>query len=224
MSKEAWKDKVFRKLGDETIGEIDEAYLDQIAKEENLKRRTEPKKETKEKPVKEKPVKVKKEVKEKPKKKAPKTKKNPLKKVTSVASKREEGKAADDYNVLSALKIDYKTDIKNLITAKDVSKIKFTVSAPTGLDSGQVRRFCSNVEKNLYRYQKIIEKRDKDVITLAAEVSRLEQLLQEERYDSELTSLADGDSGNEDRLKEEIVDLKLKNRELQKQISQVKSE
>lgn len=145
-----------------------------------------------------------------PKPKKKKTPKQP--KTKQMFNKTESSKKS--YPILSIMGIDEKTNIDGLITSKDINNVVFTLEMPSGLNPKEVSRFCDTVSRDVHKYIKIIETRDEDIKKLAAEITRLENEIQEEQQKSELTSFITSQQDEEMRLKNELADLRLENNEL----------
>lgn len=122
---------------------------------------------------------------------------------------------------LQVLKIKPESNLRGLITPREIGDVEFELIAPTGLNPRQVSGFCNKVERDVYKYIKIIEERDKDVMKLAEENSRLQDELQETKQNSELTQFINSTADETNKLQETIVELRLENRNLQEKVKRL---
>ena len=123
------------------------------------------------------------------------------------------------YPVLEMLGIDFEPDICNLTTPEDMDNVVFDMSAPTGLNPDQVEQFFNKIQSDLAIYRNIIDNRQKDFIILLEQINSLTDKIVEHNQEQELASYIVDDNGQEvERLKNELVNLRLENSELKSQI------
>ena len=129
------------------------------------------------------------------------------------------------YPVLEMLGLDFEPNIVNLVTPEDIDNAAFDVSAPTGLNPDQVEQFCNKVQSDLAIYRNVIYDRQNAFILLLEQINSLTDKLVEHNQEQELANYIVDDNGQEvDRLKNELVNLRIENSELKSEISELKSQ
>lgn len=204
------KNKLNEKFGNELIGEVEgEEDVIDMDFDEEPKKTSKPKKEKVVKERKQKPIKEPKE-------------RKPLfggsKKTIKNKKKEDSGNMT-----LSALNIDLYADTDNLLSASDVNGVVFELQSPTGLNPRQVSKFCDEVAANIKKYSDLVESRNRDVKRLADELERLQVLIQEEQQKSQLTSFIAEQQDETTKLKNEVIDLKLENKELKTKLESIQN-
>lgn len=130
-------------------------------------------------------------------------------------------KDINTHPVLGMLNIPAYPNLSGLITSKDVDEVEFNLSAPTGLNPDEIEIFCNNVSTAIYRYNAIIEERQKHFEILLNEVDRLSQKLIEKQAESELSQFISYEKTEDSRIKDEIIELRLQNEELQSRLKEL---
>lgn len=125
------------------------------------------------------------------------------------------------YPVLELLGISKDVDFSHLISVEDIENAEFSLTAPTGLDPREVEVFCNKLEHDIAQYRAIILNRQEDFVKLLDEVLKLENQLIEKQQESELASFIIDQKSTEEKLKEELLELRLENQELRYKVAQL---
>lgn len=128
------------------------------------------------------------------------------------------------YPVLKFLHIDLAPNLENLITPDDIANVEFSITAPTGLNADEIEQFCDSVQRDISQYINLIEQRQADFMKLLEHCEELSQKLVDQKQESELASFIIERQTAEDKLKEQLVTLRLENAELQRKLDQLTKE
>lgn len=126
------------------------------------------------------------------------------------------------YTFLNLMNIPIKTDLEKLRTAEELDDIEFTMTAPTGLSVNEVENYVESTILEVVQYRELLEKRDRDIITLADEIERIQALLLKNQEENQLADLIKNSHSKESKLSEEITDLRIENAKLKNEIKLLK--
>lgn len=222
MALKSIKDKIASAAGAEILGKTEEKI-----KKENVKRKVERKPKKPRQPRKPKQPK---EVQTK-KKQSDVMQKAPIKKI----EKQEDESRVDDLvmydenidegykDVLTILGIKEKLDIDVDFKSHQLDYINFGQTTPVGLDYDEVSDFISRTKYTLHKLESALKQREKDIVTVASEVKKIEKRMIEQNEEKELERMIGGKT-QEEQLIEEVMELKVENNELRKENKKLRQE
>lgn len=126
--------------------------------------------------------------------------------------------------VLDLLGIDPEPNLVGLMDSKELEDIEFNITAPTGLDANQVEKVFDKVLNTLIKYENIVKKRQEDFVALVNEIKNLEQKIIEKQTENQLASFITEKTNNEEKLKEELLELKIENNELKEKLKKIQKQ
>lgn len=128
----------------------------------------------------------------------------------------------DESPVLQFLDIPRRIDLSGLATPDTIENAEFTLSVPSGINPDEVEKFLNYLQKDLSRLYRRIAVREEDFDKLLTETNRLQDRIIEINQKRSMLAALDQDKGVVDKLKDEIVDLRMKNVNLQNEVNKYK--
>lgn len=128
----------------------------------------------------------------------------------------------DESPVLQFLDIPRRIDLSGLATPDTIENVEFTLSVPSGINPDEVEKFLNYLQKDLSRLYRRIAVREEDFDKLLTETNRLQDRIIETNQKRSMLAALDQDKGVVDKLKDEIVDLRMKNVNLQNEVNKYK--
>lgn len=122
------------------------------------------------------------------------------------------------------LGLTYKEIPEGIIRPIDIDQVEFDLIAPTGLDPNQVENFLNQVEKDIKLIYEIIETNKNGFNLAIKEYKQLESKYIAKRQEVELANIFNESKSEEDRLRNEIFDLRLEIQELKTMNDNLKRE
>lgn len=101
-----------------------------------------------------------------------------------------------------------------IVTSSDIDNVEFELIAPVGLDPNQVAPFLDKVELDIEQIYSLFEKNKENFNKLMKEYNSLENKYIAQRQELELTTIFNTSKSEEDKLKDQIFELKLEIQEL----------
>lgn len=135
----------------------------------------------------------------------------------------EEGTMEGYKDVLAILGIKEKIELDVDFRSHDLDYINFGQTTPVGLDYDEVSDFISRTKYTLHKLESTLKQREKDVVAVASEVKRIEQRMIEQNQEKELERMVGGMT-QEERLIEEVMELRVDNNELKRERDMLKQE
>ena len=129
-----------------------------------------------------------------------------------------------NYAVLDFLGISQEVDLRGLITPQEINDMEFHLIAPTGIDPDEVNDFCERLQRELFNYIDIIKQREIDFKKVLERLDDTEKKLIEKQQESELANFIIDSKSNEEKLKEELLELRLENNELKSKLKLVEQQ
>lgn len=129
-------------------------------------------------------------------------------------------KSSDNkYPVLQFLNIPRRIDVSGLATPDTIENVEFSLSVPSGINPSEVEKFLNSLQKDLSKLYRKIAVREEEFDKLLEETNRLQDKLIEINQKRSMVESLSQDKTVVDKLKDEIVDLKMKNASLQAEMN-----
>lgn len=123
------------------------------------------------------------------------------------------------YPVLQFLNIPRRIDVSGLATPDTIENVEFSLSVPSGINPSEVEKFLNSLQKDLSKLYRKIAVREEEFDKLLEETNRLQDKLIEINQKRSMVESLSQDKSVVDKLKDEIVDLKMKNASLQAEVN-----
>lgn len=129
------------------------------------------------------------------------------------------GSSSEDHAILQFLGIPRNIDLSGLATPDTIEKVEFSLSVPSGINPDEVEKFLNYLQKDLSKLYRRIEIRENDFTELLRETTKLQNKLIDINQKRSMLAALDQDKSVIDKLKDEIVDLRMKNASLQAEVN-----
>lgn len=110
--------------------------------------------------------------------------------ISSQSQKTHEDRINAAYDILEVLNIQETFSIsQDYFIPADLDAVTrkgFSLESPLGFDRKEVQRFFNKVSRTIQYYTRLLEQRNRDVMTLSAEIDKRDDLLEKTRYDQEI--------------------------------------
>lgn len=107
----------------------------------------------------------------------------------------------------------------DLPSAEDVDSVRFAVTVPSGFDTGEVDEFVDMMVVTVSGYRKELVKQSDINQKLVDEILRLDRQALDQRNQETLDSFIAQGSNERERLQNQLVDIQLKNNDLERQLN-----
>lgn len=128
------------------------------------------------------------------------------------------------YGFLQVLGVDRTLSFDGLLSESDVDNVTFTKTAPVGLEIKEVQAFCDRVMAAIIDYKALITRKQEDLEKIIEALSRSYTENNNLKHQMELGSIYQMTQNNENRLRDEITELKIENSTLKQQITTLLNE
>lgn len=151
--------------------------------------------------------------------------------ISSQSQKTHEDRINAAYDILEVLNIQETFSIgQEYFIPADldaVSRQGFSLESPLGFERKEVQRFFNKVSQTIQYYTRLLEQRNRDVMTLSAEIDKRDDLLEKNRYDQEIAQGISvmptvDDTQTENELFESRLEIQRLRKELDKAQKQLK--
>lgn len=119
-------------------------------------------------------------------------------------------------DVLSILGIKEEVEVEVDFTSEDMDYIEFSQTTPLGFDFDEVTDFISRTKYTLHKLESTLSQRNRDIVTVASEVKKVEQKMMERNQERELDKMLGGMT-EEERLIADNMDLKVEINNLERE-------
>lgn len=109
----------------------------------------------------------------------------------------------------------------DLPSAEDVDSVRFAVTVPSGFDTGEVDEFVDMMVVTVSEYRKELVKQSDVNQKLVDEILRLDRQALDQRNQETLDSFIAQGSNERERLQNQLVDIQLKNNDLERQLKSI---
>lgn len=121
-------------------------------------------------------------------------------------------------DVLAILGIKEEVEVEVDFKSDDMDYVEFSQTTPLGFDFDEVTDFISRTKYTLYKLESALAQRNKDIVTIASEVKKVEQKMMEKNQERELDKMLGGMT-EEERLITDNMDLKVEINNLEREKS-----
>lgn len=126
-------------------------------------------------------------------------------------------------DVLKILGVKEHLDVEVDFNSTQLDYINFGQTTPLGLDYEEVTDFVSRVKFTLHKLESALKQREKDIVSVASEVKKIEKRMMEQNQEKELERMVGGMT-EEERLIQEVMELRVEKNELSKDIKSLEKE
>lgn len=106
-----------------------------------------------------------------------------------------------------------------------VSKQGFSLESPLGFDRKEVQRFFNKTSQSIQYYTKLLEQRNRDVVTLSAEIDNRDDMLEKARYDQEIAQgISVMPTVDDTQTENDLFEARIEVQKLRKELSKAKKQ
>ena len=151
--------------------------------------------------------------------------------ISSQSQKTHEDRINAAYDILEVLNIQETFSIsQDYFIPADLDAVAqkgFSLESPLGFDRKEIQLFFNKVSRTIQYYTRLLEQRNRDIMTLSAEIDRRDDLLEKTRYDQEIAQGISvmptvDDTQTENELFESRLEIQRLRKELDKAQKQLK--